>query len=179
MTAVDLDAAAAAGPSARDRFSARDQIGKVMGDGGGDRLRARRDAILAFLVRCVSAALLYLTQVVMARWMGASEYGIYVTVWTAVIMLGGVTSLGLNLGVMRLVSVHREAGDMAALRGLMLGSRAIAVVMAVGFVMAGYAGLAVVQMSDGHRAAASIALLCLPLLAMTDMQDVSVAGMAG
>jgi O-antigen/teichoic acid export membrane protein len=171
MTAVDLDAAAAAGPSARDRFSARDQIGKVMGDGGGDRLRARRDAILAFLVRCVSAALLYLTQVVMARWMGASEYGIYVTVWTAVIMLGGVTSLGLNLGVMRLVSVHREAGDMAALRGLMLGSRAIAVVMAVGFVMAGYAGLAVVQMSDGHRAAASIALLCLPLLAMTDMQD--------
>ena len=36
----------------------------------GDRGQVQRDALTAFLVRVASAGLLYLTQVVLARWMG-------------------------------------------------------------------------------------------------------------
>jgi hypothetical protein len=63
----------------------------------GERARTQRDALLAFTVRVLSAALLYLTQIVLARWMGGSEYGIYVAVWTWVLILGAMSHLGLNL----------------------------------------------------------------------------------
>ena len=60
-----------------------------------ERHRTQRDAVTVFGVRCVSAALLYLSQIVLARWMGSYEYGIYVFVWTWVMILGGLADLGL------------------------------------------------------------------------------------
>ena len=69
--------------------SARTGLGAVLG-GEGERARVQRDMLAAFLVRAVSAAILYLTQIVLARWMGRAEYGIYVAVWTMVLVLGGV-----------------------------------------------------------------------------------------
>ncbi len=51
-------------------------------EGKSERQRTQRDAVTAFSVRCASAALLYLSQIVLARWMGGYEYGIYVFVWT-------------------------------------------------------------------------------------------------
>lgn len=132
---------------------------------------ARRDAIVAFVVRCTSAALLYLTQVLLARWMGAAEYGVYVAVWAAIMIIGGIASLGLNIGVMRLVPMHREAGDLDRLRGLVVGSRVLAVVLGALIALVSYAVIDLVPMSPGYRAAAAVAILCLPLYAMTDIQD--------
>lgn len=74
----------------------------------GERERTQRDALLAFAVRVLSAGLLYLTQIVLARWMGGFEYGIYVSVWTWVLILGGISHLGLNLASIRLAPVYRE-----------------------------------------------------------------------
>ena len=39
---------------------------------------AQRGAGTAFLTRCVSAALVYGTQILLARWMGGFAFGIYV-----------------------------------------------------------------------------------------------------
>ena len=89
----------------------------------GERERTQRNAILAFAVRCASAALLYLTQIVLARWMGETEYGIYVFVWTWVLILGGMSHLGLSLASIRLAPVYRETNDFDRLRGLMRGAR--------------------------------------------------------
>jgi O-antigen/teichoic acid export membrane protein len=139
----------------------------------------QRDA--AFLVRCTSAALLYLTQIVLARWMGTTEYGIYVFVWTCVLLLGGLAHVGLNPGIIRLITVHREAADGAAVRGLVHGGRIAA--FAIGTLVAGisYGAISLVQMyggvaATGHVAAsywhaATLALLCVPLYAMTEVQD--------
>jgi hypothetical protein len=92
----------------------------------GDRERMQRDALLAFSVRVASAGLLYLSQVVLARWMGSFEYGIYVFVWTWVLMLGGLSHAGLNLGMIRLVPEYRERNQIADLRGLLRGGRILA-----------------------------------------------------
>ena len=54
-----------------------------------DRSRAQRAAGTAFLIRVASAALVYLAQVLLARWMGSFEFGVYVYVWTWVLLLGG------------------------------------------------------------------------------------------
>jgi hypothetical protein len=44
--------------------------------GDNDTTRTQRDALIAFTVRVASAGLLYLSQIVLARWMGRFEYGI-------------------------------------------------------------------------------------------------------
>ena len=72
--------------------------------GDRERSRTQRDAVAAFVVRIASAGILYLSQVVLARWMGGFEYGIYVFVWTWVLVLSGLSHLGLPTLMIRLVS---------------------------------------------------------------------------
>ena len=69
-----------------------------------DNGKAQREAAFAFGVRVASAGVLYLSQVTLARLMGGSEYGIYVFVWTLVLVLSGLSHLGLNTAVIRLLS---------------------------------------------------------------------------
>ena len=47
---------------------------------GSDRSLAQKFAGGAFLIRVFSAGLLYLSQILLARWMGSFEFGIYVYV---------------------------------------------------------------------------------------------------
>jgi hypothetical protein len=57
---------------------------------------AQRAAGTAFLIGCVSAALVYGTQILLARWMGGFAFGLYVYVWTEVLLIGGLVDCGLS-----------------------------------------------------------------------------------
>lgn len=146
---------------------------KALLSGGTDRVAQRRDAIAAFLVRLTSAALLYVSQIAMARWMGSTEYSVYVFVWTCVLMSGAIAHLGLSLGIIRLIPVHREAARHDLVRGLVNGGRAFAVVAGTLFALVGLSGLWLFQhhVSSHYALAAYFALVCIPLYAMTDVQD--------
>ena len=82
--------------------------------GTGERERTQRDAVVVFAVRCASAALLYLSQIVLARWMGSDEYGVYVFVWTLVLVLGSLSMLGFDITSIRFIPRYRETGDTGA-----------------------------------------------------------------
>jgi len=92
------------GNSDRGSFLARtiDAVRAWMTD-HSDRSRAQRAAGTAFLIRVVSAALVYLTQALLARWMGSFEFGVYVYVWTWVLLLGGVVDFGLASSAQRYI----------------------------------------------------------------------------
>lgn len=139
----------------------------------GDRARTQRNALLAFSVRCLSAALMYVTQIILARWMGSFDYGIYVFVWTWVLILGGLSHFGLSLASIRLVPVYREAGDLNGLRGLVLGSRIAAIVCGTVIMAAGLAGLWLFEpyIENHFVMPLYLGLVCIPLFALTDVQD--------
>jgi O-antigen/teichoic acid export membrane protein len=84
---------------------------------------AQRVAGTAFAIRMGSAALLYLTQMLFARWMGSFEFGIYVYVWTWVLLIGGVFELGLAAGAQRFIPEYAGRKQFDRLRGFLRGSR--------------------------------------------------------
>ena len=107
-------------------------------DDGSDRAIAQRTAGSAFLIRLASAGILYLTQVLLARWMGRFEFGIYVYVWAWIGFLGMLAAGGVAPSAQRFIPEYRTLRDDRSLRGFLLGSRwlgfaygsAIAVVLA-------------------------------------------------
>lgn len=130
-------------------------------------------ALGVFSVRAASAALLFLTQVAFARWMGASEYGLYVTAWTCVLVLGGVAHLGFNVAMMRLAPQYYASGNHAAFRGLLYGGRTVAMTSAAVIATLGIASIWIFHIEDKAALALPLALglLCLPAYALTDVQD--------
>jgi O-antigen/teichoic acid export membrane protein len=146
-------------------------VGILVSD--GERARTQRDALLVFAVRVFSAGLLYLTQIVLARWMGGFEYGVYVSVWTWVLILGAMSHLGLNLASLRLAPVYRETHDFAHLRGLVRGVRCVALAGGTIIMAAGLAGVWIFQDQIQNHFVLPIylALVCVPLYALTDVQD--------
>lgn len=72
--------------------------------------------------------------------MGRYEYGIYVSVWTWVLILG-TAHAGLNTAVIRLMPEYRENGQIDQLRGLTRGSRIAALGLSTVVMVAGLAGV--------------------------------------
>lgn len=134
---------------------------------------AQKTAVGVFAVRVASALLLLLAQVALARWLGVAEYGLYVTLWTAVLVAGGLSHLGLNVAMMRLVPEYAASGATEALRGILLGGRLLAVGLALLVALAGAATvwLAWGAIEPGLRVPLLLALACLPMFALTDVQD--------
>ncbi|MEC9367695.1 MAG: lipopolysaccharide biosynthesis protein [Pseudomonadota bacterium] len=130
-------------------------------------------ALFAFAVRVASAGIAYLSQALLARWMGSYEYGIYVFVWVWVLILGGLSPLGLSTASMRFVPEYREKGQTGLLRGLLAGSRFIALGVSTVLMLAGFAALHLFgDLLDSHYLLpAFLILFCLPLYALTDVQD--------
>jgi O-antigen/teichoic acid export membrane protein len=131
------------------------------------------DAIAIFAIRAGSAALLFLTQIALARWMGASEYGVFVAAWTCVLVIGGLCGLGFNITMMRLAPQYNASGDYASFRGLLSGGRLVGVTSATMIALIGFAVLWLRGEMSGVSLALPmiLALLCLPIFAFADVQD--------
>src|SRR3954453_18170227 len=91
--------------------------------GSSEASLTRRLAGTIFLIRVVSAALAYFSQILLARWMGGSDYGIYVYVWTWVLLLGSMMDFGISASAQKLIPEYRTSGNHDLLRGFLSGSR--------------------------------------------------------
>jgi O-antigen/teichoic acid export membrane protein len=142
--------------------------------GGSDGTgRTHRAALFAFLIRVVSAGIAYFSQVLLARWMGSFEYGIFVFVWVWVLILGGLAPLGFSTSSMRFVPEYRETGRFELLRGLIHRARFIAVSASTAIALAGAAGLALFghMLTDYYVLPFFLILTCLPMYTLVDVQD--------
>ncbi|HET7849990.1 MAG TPA: polysaccharide biosynthesis C-terminal domain-containing protein [Pseudolabrys sp.] len=109
------------------------RIKALLADRSDSRL-AQLVAGKVFLVRVASALLALVSQVLLARWMGQFQFGVYIYVWTWVLMIGAITDVGLSSGARRFIPEYTELKTPDALRGFLTGSRwlAIATASAIG-----------------------------------------------
>ncbi len=133
----------------------------------------QRSALVALSIRVAAAAIVYVSQVLLARWMGPFQYGVFVFVWVWVLILGGLGPIGLSTSATRFVANYRQRHRMALLRGLIFSSRLIAVgvscsAMAVGIALLWAFGD---RLESHYVIPAMIILLCLPAYTLVDVQD--------
>src|ERR1043165_7293720 len=91
--------------------------------GSSEASVTRRQAGTIFIIRVLSAALAYFSQILLARWMGGSDYGVYVYVWTWVLLLGSMMDFGISASAQKIIPEFRTRGEHALLRGFLTGSR--------------------------------------------------------
>lgn len=138
-----------------------------------DRGETQRAALTVFLIRVCSAGIAFASQVVLARWMGSFEYGVFVFVWVWVLILSVISSAGLNVSMMRFLPQYTEQNAFDLLRGLLLRGRLIIFSLATFFT-----GLAIGALvlwpglvASYYLLPAFIVLFCVPVIVLTDAQD--------
>jgi O-antigen/teichoic acid export membrane protein len=143
----------------------------AIASGSDERGAAGRMSAIAFMVRVVSAAIAFFSQVLMARWMGSFEYGIFVLVWVTMLIVGSISCLGFSTSVIRFIPEFRERGLLAELRGIVRVSRHVVLAASTLTALAGAAGvwLFADRIEDYYVVPFLLGLLCLPMVALTDL----------
>src|ERR1700676_4374658 len=154
----------------------RAMLGSALGGSAGGSSEAsltRRLAGTIFVIRVVSAALAYLSQILLARWMGGSDYGIYVYVWTWVLLLGSMMDFGIASSAQKIIPEYRTGGEHALLRGFLAGSRwmTFAVSAAVSLLLAGVVKWLTPWIEAGAIVPLLIGCLTLPAFVVANTQD--------
>jgi O-antigen/teichoic acid export membrane protein len=125
---------------------------------GSDSSLIRRLAGAAFLIRVISAAITFVSQILLARWMGGFDFGVYIYAWTWLLLVGAMVDLGLGSSAQRFIPEYTEYKQFALLRGFLSGSRWLALLFGT---IAGIAGAIAVRIFSSHIDPATVVPLYL------------------
>jgi len=141
--------------------------------GSAEHLLVQRLAGTMFLIRVAAAVLAYGSQVLFARWMGSFEFGIYVYVWTWVLLIGQALDLGLATAAQRFIPEYRKHESFDLLRGYIFGARwlAVGVAAAVAVIGAGIVRLLQPWLDDYTVIPLYLACISFPAYALANTQD--------
>lgn len=142
-------------------------------NGTSEASLTKRLAGTVFIIRVLSAGLAYVSQVLLARWMGGSDYGVYVYVWTWVLLLGSVLDFGIAVSSQKIIPEYRAGGDLSMLRGFLSGSRwlTLAASSAVALALAGLVTVLSPWIDAHTRVPLYIGCLTLPAFVVANTQD--------
>jgi len=149
------------------------RLRSMLNGGSSEASMTRRLAGTIFAIRVISAALAYLSQILLARWMGGSDYGVYVYVWTWVLLLGSMMDFGISASAQKIIPEYRTRGEHALLRGFLSGSRwlTFAVSALVSLLLAGIVTLLTPWIEAGAVTPLYIGCLTLPAFVVANTQD--------
>ena len=134
---------------------------------------AQRMAMIAFAIRIFSAAIAFVSQIILARMMGEYEYGVFVFVWVIAIILGNLSCLGFHTAVIRFLPQYRTAGADEAIIGLAATARIFAMLSATLIAATGIAAIYFLgDRIDAHYVQPLfIGAFVLPMIALGDVLD--------
>lgn len=127
-------------------------------------------AALALGVRILAAAMAYLLQILLARTLGAAEFGTFSFAWSLITLSGFLATLGFGQIAVRFLARYHERGEFSLARGFLrfglamtlLGSGTVATLLLLMLPLfeRGY--------GIGCRDVLAIGVFCLPFFALTD-----------
>jgi O-antigen/teichoic acid export membrane protein len=121
--------------------------------------------------RVINAGLVFLTQVLFARMLGAAEFGIYSTANTIMLLLAGFATLGLVAMPQRFWPVYEADNDAARLRGLMRFASWAPFAAGSGFALA---GCGVAHLASGFLPPAAVTATCIAMLTLPALVSLDV-----
>src|ERR1039457_7362896 len=116
-----------------------------------------------FLVRVGSALLALASQVLLARWMRIFEFGIYIYVWTWVLMIGALSDMGLSSAARRFIPEYTELKAFDRLRGFLAASRWLAFGIATAIGLIGVIGVTLLAPLLDHFAIIPLYPACVTI----------------
>lgn len=141
--------------------------------GRTEKAKSRRAAMSVFAIRLFSAGFIYLSSIILARWLGVREFGIYSYVWTWVIILGSTSNLGFKIVMVRELPTYFKRGKIGEYFGLIFLSRIFSMGLALSVTILGV--LAVYLLGDLTNNIYAIplilALICVPLFTIVDLHE--------
>lgn len=81
------------------------------------------DAAVIFSLRLAAAVIAYVTQILLARWMGAAELGLYISALSWFWILASISMLGQPSASRRFIPQYLAAGNKACVKGFILFAR--------------------------------------------------------
>lgn len=151
------------------------RIGEAISSRLGDAHLAGvvRGAAFVMGIRVAGAAIALLSQVLLARWMGAFEYGIFAYVWVWVVILGIVVPMGFGTSVLRFVPEYRTKERWRRLAGVLRASTFVVLALGVATALTGVALLWLLRdhIESYYFLPLVVALICVPAFALTDWQE--------
>ncbi len=136
-----------------------------------ERGEAGRMSLIAFSIRIISAVIAFVSQVLMARWIGSFEYGIFVLVWVTMVIVGNLACLGFHTSVIRFIPEYRERGLMDELRGIVVASRQFVLVASTAIAGLGALGVWLFSpwLESYYVVPFILGVICLPMIALSDL----------
>ncbi len=134
---------------------------------------ARRMALVAFTVRIFSAAIAFVSQIILARMMGEFEYGIFVFVWVLVILFGSLSCVGFHSVVIRFLPEYQAAAALDEIRGVTTTVRVFALTSATTVAVVGLLGLWLfgAHVETYYLFPLYLGLFTLPMISLGDVMD--------
>jgi O-antigen/teichoic acid export membrane protein len=141
--------------------------------GGDAQTRAQRMALSAFGIRIVSAAIAFVSQIILARLMGNFEYGLFTFVWVMTILLGNLSCLGFHTTIIRFLPEYREIGANASIQGLTSTARLFSMTLATAVGALGLVALHFLgtRIESYYVMPLYLAIFALPMIALGDVQE--------
>jgi len=141
--------------------------------GNGENAVSQRMAMMVFIIRVASAAIAFFSQVLLARWMGTFEYGIFVAVWAGVIIASTLTGLGLPSAVVRFVAEYREQEKPGRVWGIVHGGMwlSFATTTSLSVIATGLLYFFPDQITNYFVMPIFLGILCLPAFSIEGVND--------
>lgn len=134
---------------------------------------SQRIALITFIIRVMSAFIALISQILLARWLGTFEYGIFVAVWVAVIILSSITCIGFPSAVVRFVGEYRERERYDLVWGIIKTSMIISLVFSIlvsglgSYILYSYPEI----VTEYYAIPIFLAAIILPILAIEGVMD--------